>query len=798
MLTSVTPDTPNSPERQALPELASTTARVVDDPQEWQAFSTPVAAPVATADPQVGEWSSYISVEGMHCAACALNVESALLGVPGVSRAEVDAASKRARVQWHAGRVKPSAWFDAVRRAGYDAIPAHDPVGRLQRQSETRLALWQWAVAGFCMMQVMMYAAPEYVYGPGEIPADSLRLLHWAGWVLSLPVLVFSCTPYWKSAWHDLKARRVGMDLPVALGMAIAFVVSSLATFAPGGWWGDTVYFDSFTMFVFFLLTGRWLTLRLRDRTAGALDEVLNRLPEAVQRQTEPGVWEQVSARQLRVGDVIRVNPGERFVADGLLMDADTWVEEALLTGESHPQARRVGDRVLAGSHNLSQQVMVRITQLGADTRHAQIVGLMHDAALDKPRVAQLADRWAKPFLWGVLVAALAAFAYGAAQGWPHAVMAAVSVLIVTCPCALSLATPSALIAAAGRMAREGVLVRKVQALEALSQVDTVVFDKTGTLTTGLSGVERVWGPHLPSTGLAQPQPEAAGLDAATRHAWAALAAASNHPVARAVASWVATIEQPLSHGVLSIREVPGEGLEGEWESPTGLQRLRMGSLRFCEAWPGVHVPESARSATVHVVTEGQWWMSLLLAEQLRPDAQATLDALQAMGLTVHLMSGDRPEQVQRMAQQCGLDEDRAHGHCTPQDKLERLRQLQAQGHRLLMVGDGFNDMPVLAGADVSMAFAQAVPLAQAHADVVALGGRLMAVAHLIGLARQTLTVVRGSLMWALAYNLLAIPVAVLGGLPPALAGLGMATSSLWVVLRALPLNKTPAQTHSV
>jgi Cu2+-exporting ATPase len=798
MLISVTPDTPGSPDHQAVSGFASTTVRVVDDPQEWQAFSTPVSAPAVAADPQTGEWSSYISVEGMHCAACALNVEAALLGVAGVSHAEVDAASKRARVQWHAGSVKPSAWFDAVRRAGYDAIPAHDPVGRLQRQSETRLALWQWAVAGFCMMQVMMYAAPEYVYGPGEIPADSLRLLHWAGWVLSLPVLVFSCTPYWKSAWHDLKARRVGMDLPVALGMAIAFAVSSLATFEPGGWWGDTVYFDSFTMFVFFLLTGRWLTLRLRDRTAGALDEVLNRLPEAVQRQTEPGVWEQVSARQLRVGDVIQVNPGERFVADGQLLDADTWVEEALLTGESHPQARRVGEQVLAGSHNLSQQVMVRITQLGADTRHAQIVSLMHDASLDKPRVAQLADRWAKPFLWGVLVAALAAFAYGAAEGWPHAVMAAVSVLIVTCPCALSLATPSALIAAAGRMAREGVLVRKVQALEALSQVDTVVFDKTGTLTTGLSGVERVWSSGLPDTGLAQPQPETAGLQATDRRAWAALAAASNHPVARAVTSWLASSDPQLPHGVTSIREVPGEGLEGEWQSPTGWQRLRLGSLKFCEAWADVQVPESARTATVHVVTEGRWLMSLLLAEQLRPDAQATLEALQAMGLTVHLMSGDRPEQVQRMAQQWGLDERRAHGHCTPQDKLDRLRQLQAQGHRLLMVGDGFNDMPVLAGADVSMAFAQAVPLAQAHADVVALGGRLMAVAQLIALARRTLSVVKGSLIWALTYNLLAIPVAVLGGLPPALAGLGMATSSLWVVLRAMPLNKTPSQTHSV
>ena len=782
------------------PHPQASLRQVLDDPLEWAAFServSPGSSALGGEAPQ--DWWSYVSVEGMHCAACALNVEAALLGVPGVRQAVVDASTHRARVLWRASDVMPSTWFEAVRRAGYEAIPAHDPVSRLQRQAETRKVLWQWAVAGFCMMQVMMYAAPEYVEGGADIPWDSLQLLHWAGWVLSLPVLIFSCAPYWKSAWQDLKARRMGMDLPVALGMAITFGISTLATFEPKGWWGATVYFDSFTMFVFFLLTGRWLTLRLRDRTAGALDEVLNRLPDVVQRQTADGQWQTVGLKQLRLGDVVRVNPGERFAADGELLDDATWVEEALLTGESRPQRRQRGDTVLAGSHNVSDRVSVRITRLGDDTRHAQIVRLMHDASMDKPRIAQLADRWAKPFLWGVMLAALAAFAYGATQGMSHAVMAAASVLIVTCPCALSLATPSALIAATGRLAKEGVLVRKVQVLDSLAHIDTVVFDKTGTLTSGLTRLETLWSAKHPEGWQASPQ-ALKTLDQDTLDLIAmvgAAATASAHPVSRALCELAQTCApqgvHAVSDRVSQVREVPGLGLVAQVKG-NGEERpleLRMGSLAHVQAGQGASgLPEAAKAATVQVALDGHWVMSLSFGEQLRPDALQALERLRDMGLGLRLLSGDRTEQVQRMAKALGLSPEQALGHCTPADKLRHLQALQAQGHRLLMVGDGFNDMPVLAGADVSMAFAKAVALAQAHADVVTLGEQLLAVPRLIDLSRQTMVVIRGSLWWAVAYNLMSIPLAVMGGLPPALAGLGMAASSLWVVVRALPLNK--------
>jgi Cu2+-exporting ATPase len=345
---------------------------------------------------------------------------------------------------------RPSRWLAALQGSGYRAVPVHDLQAAVQRQADTRRMLWRLGVAGLCMMQVMMYAAPSYFTAPGKIEPDLIHLLRWAQWVLSLPVLLFSCQPFLAGAWRDARAP-VGMDLPVALGMAITFIVSSLGTFEPAGPFGHEVYFDSFTMFVFFLLAGRWLELRLRDRAAGALEALMHRLPDSVQRCDAGGGWQRVSARRVRVGDVLRVLPGEGFVADGTILSGQTTVDEALLTGESRPVARGRGETVIAGSHNLSQPVELRVSQVGEGTRYAQVVALMEQAAVSKPRIAQRADRLATPFLLFVLLAAGVACAWWWPQDPEHALMVAVAILVVTCPCALSLATPAAMLASAGR-----------------------------------------------------------------------------------------------------------------------------------------------------------------------------------------------------------------------------------------------------------------------------------------------------------------------------------------------------------
>jgi len=740
---------------------------LLDDRQEWLRFSQPHKAKPASNSHDC--WDSHVVIQGMHCAACAFTVEEALMSVPGVQAVEVNAATHRAKVVWSEGQVKPSAWMAAIAKAGYGALPAADSSLRQARHEEGRRALWRWLVAGFCMMQVMMYAYPAYVAQEGDITPDMVFLLRWASWVLTLPVVLFSCGPFFSNAWRDIRAQRVSMDLPVALGMVITFILSSVATFEPEGVFGAEVYYDSLTMFVFFLLTGRWLELRVRDRTAGALEALMNRLPDSVERQLHSGEFERVAVRRVMVGDVIRVSPSESFPADGVILQGQTLADEALLTGESRPQARGVGDSVVAGSHNLSGIVTVRVVQVGEGTQFSQIVSLMENASLQKPRLAQLADRIAKPFLIGVLVLA----ALSAVYWWPtnpgHALMVAVAVLVVTCPCALSLATPAAMLAAAGNLARHGVLVRNLQALESLAEIDTLIFDKTGTLTQDGQRITQVM------------TAEGVTPEYALRLA-AALAKHSLHPLSRAL---VKAHEEAGAGDVLEaqdVNEMIGLGLEGVVDG-----RLRLGSATFV-APKTKGIPDRASVCQVHLCTENEWLASWQLSEDVRADAVQTVQALKAFNVDVWLLSGDRPESAQHVAGQVGIAQ--AFGACTPQDKLSRMQAAQSQGARVAMVGDGLNDGPVLAGAHVSMAFGNAVPLAQSKSDLVLMGGSLLVVAQSVKLARHTLRVVKQNLVWAAAYNALCVPLAVVGLLPAWLAGLGMALSSLWVVLNSLRLTK--------
>ena len=741
-----------------------TDLKVLDESDEWSAFSRPYTK-------KDGCWESNIQIDGMHCAACSLTIEEALNAVPGVLQANVSAGSHRARVIWSEQAVKPSDWMQAVQAVGYKAVPANDIFARERRLAEGRQSLWQLSVAGLCMMQVMMYAYPTYNALPGDMTQEMLNLLRWASWVLTLPVLIFSCGPFFKNALKDIAQRRVSMDLPVAIGMVITFVVSTLGTFDPQGIFGKEVYFDSLTMFVFFLLAGRWLEHRLRDRTAGALEALMNRMPDQVSRVKADGTMEQVPVRRLQLNDVIRILPGDTLPADGTVLKGDTLLDEALLTGESHPVHRSVGSAIIAGSHNLSSVIDMRIDHIGNQTRYAQIVALMQSASTSKPPIAKLADRIAKPFLIAVLFAAILAGAYWWRHDPGHALMVAASVLIVTCPCALSLATPAAMLAAAGALAKQGVMVRNLSSFEALAKVDTVVFDKTGTLTRDAMVLSHT----TVRTGASQAQVLA----------WAStLAQNSLHPVSKAL---VAAAQNNIEFNLIlkDVTEVAGGGVKAMGIVQGQSVSLRLGSATFC------NIAQSERTSSNQVqayLADGQGWLATFdLIEDVREDAQKTIKDLQMAGMTVHLLSGDSEQAAARVAQQVGIND--YQGGCTPQDKLAFLQQQKSAGRNVAVVGDGLNDGPMLAGAHVSFAFGQAVPLAQAQSDFVVLGGKLEVVAQAAVLAKRTLKIVKQNLWWAAIYNAICVPLAVFGWLPAWLAGLGMAFSSLFVVLNALRLS---------
>jgi Cu2+-exporting ATPase len=734
---------------------------VLDDRAEWESFSRAIPG-------RGGMWESHLAIEGIYCAACALTIEDALTGLPGVESVQVNGAAATARIVWSPEQGKPSDWMAALKRAGYGGLPAGDLLAAAPRQRAQRLLLWRWLVAGFCMMQVMMYAVPAYVALPGDITPDIAALLRWASWVLTVPVLVFSCWPFFTAAWRDVRHARIGMDVPVALGILIAFFASTAATFDANSVLGNDVWYDSITMFVFFLLSGRLLEGRMRDRTAGSLEALMRRLPQTVERRREDGSFERVPVRKLVAGDIVRVLPGDVFPADGVIASGASCVDEALLTGESRQLLRRAGEAVIAGSHNLSGSLTVRVERTGRETRYAGIVALMEQASIEKPRLAQLADRIASPFLVAVLLAAAGA----AVWWWPvdhaRALGVAVAVLIVTCPCALSLATPAAMLAAAGALARKGVLVRRLQALEACASIDTVIFDKTGTLTEdrmALVGTQ-----------------VRAGIEPAEALALAAaLAQHSLHPASRAIALAAGEIGWAATH----VTEVPGHGVKGVVAGDGGWQarRIKLGSASFCGA---PHPAAAASGLHVHLADDAGWLATFQLDEAMRADARAAVHALRMLGITVQMLSGDRGTAAKRLAQRAGIDV--AFGDCSPEDKLDHLRLAQQRGQRVAMVGDGVNDGPVLARANVSIAMGQGVPLAQAQSDFVVLGGQLTSVASLVVHARRTRRVVRENLAWAAVYNAVCVPLAVVGMMPPWLAGLGMAASSLLVVANSARL----------
>ncbi len=765
------------------PSGAESPLSLLDEQPEWSAFSRPLDKQRQDAGQTL--WESHVVIEGMHCAACSLTIEAALSEVPGVLRASVSAGSHRACIAWSSLTCKPSVWMQAILRAGYRAVPANDAFTSERRRLETRQALWRWLVAGLCMMQVMMYAWPAYIAAPGDLTTEMEQLLRWASWVLTLPVMMFSCGPFFSAAWRDVRHRRISMDLPVALGILITFAVSTAGTFDPKGLFGQEVFFDSLTMFVFFLLTGRWLEFRLRDRTAGSLDAIMNRLPDGVERKTSGTDFVRVAVRRLVIGDVIRLSPGEVFPADGVILEGVTQADESMLTGESRPVSRISGDHVLAGSSNLGGVVLVQVLATGNHTRFSQIVSLMEDAATVKPTFALMVDRLAKPFLIAVLLAAGGACAYWWNDNPGHALMVAVAVLVVTCPCALSLATPAAMLSTAGTLARRGTLVRRLQAFETLSRVDWFIFDKTGTLTRDAMVISSITTrPGIdPSQALARA---------------AALAQHSRHPASRAVMTKFSSEVKPESFqwSARQVEELSGQGMRGMVSTaaePQISHELKFGSAAFCGVELSQMQGPAMQGSAVFLSDQDGWMATIALVEDIRPDAAQSLAALNALGMQVHILSGDTQIAANRLAADLGkgVGIGQVHGDCTPEYKLAFLRAAQKAGHQVAVVGDGLNDGPVLAAAHVSFAFGRAIPLAQAQADLVVLGERLLSVVDALVLARKTMRIVRQNLAWAVAYNAVCVPLAVFGYLPAWLAGLGMACSSLGVVLNALRLTSS-------
>ncbi|MDJ0927849.1 MAG: cation-translocating P-type ATPase [Gammaproteobacteria bacterium] len=737
----------------------------------------------ASRDTRTGRWASYdraalqrefvttdadgsknaqLLLQGVRCAACSWLIENALGSTAGVQAVRVDPVTTRTSLSWNPRKVQLSELLQQLARLGYTPFPYTEDATEQAATVERRVALKRLILAGLGMMQVMSFAVALYMgaWRDAEIE-EFLRLI---SLVVATPVVFYSGAPFFVGAWHRLRARSLGMDVPVALAIGGAWAASVWNTFTGGG----EVYFDSATMFVFFLSAARFLEMAGRHRALSLTGALARHLPRVATRLVD-GQLQEVGVIELRPGDRVLVQPGRAVPADGVLETTAAHVDESLLTGESRSIEKQCGETVVAGSIAQTEALQFTVTRVGADTVMAQIARLVGDAGSRKPKLVEVADRIAGYFVGAVLIAALIVGVIWWQLAPERAFEVVLAVLVVTCPCALALATPAAFTVASSALARAGFMVRRAGALQVLAQVTDVVFDKTGTLTSHAAGIE-----SIQTTGELDEQ---ACLSIA-----AALEAQSEHPLARAFPA----PRQGLT--AADVRAVPGAGLTGRVNG----QVWRIGSLEFVTG-PDVDAAaalgdEGEDARLVYLAGEAGVVAVFRIAEQLRDGSAAAVAALGGLGLRNRIASGDRAGPVKSLATRLGIERWRAG--MKPDDKLAYVKALQDQNHIVAMLGDGINDSPVLAGADVSIAMGSGTSLAQHSADCVLMSTSLASLPAAISKARATMRVVRQNLAWAVGYNLVALPLAATGVLAPWMAALGMSASSLLVTANALRLGR--------
>lgn len=708
-----------------------------------------------------------LQTEGIRCAACAWLIRSHMENKPGIQSVQVDTATGYTRIVWEPARNRLSRMAAALMELGYKP---HLPLASAEeqgRQDEKRASMKRLGVAGLGMMQVMMYAVGLYAGDYFGIAEPEQRFLEWVSLLVTLPVLLYSGRIFFEGAWRSIRSRRPGMDVPVALAISLAFIASCYNFFRGSG----EVWFDSVVMFIFFLSLGRHIEMVLRHRNLQAGAALARLLPEWAERITDGG-RETVPAGDLDSGDRIRVKVGEAFPADGALCAGTTEVDEALLTGESHPVLREPGDAVIAGTINLGHPVEVVVTAAGQETTVSSLGRLLLMAQSRREQDGGL-PAWLVP----VFIVAVLLIAAGTWLVWQYidparGFSAMLAVLVASCPCALSLALPVVHAAASRRLLDEGVLLTRGEAVQALDHVDTAVFDKTGTLTAGVPEIEEI-----------RLNPARHGLDAQMALSVAcALESHSAHPIAHAFLSAHGEEVVPPAEGV---KVIPARGLSGTVHGA----RWRIGTADF--AAPGGGLSDG----DVWLADEQGWVAQFVLRDALRAGSEETVSQLRAEGVSVAILSGDGSEAVEEVATRLGIDDWAARQ--TPEMKLEQLRSLRQGGAQVLMVGDGVNDAPVLAAADVSMTVKGGAELANSTADMILTGESLELVLRARAVARRTRQLIRQNLTWAVLYNTSVMPLAVSGLLKPWMAAIGMSLSSLLVVANAARLVKEKPRNRS-
>lgn len=701
--------------------------------------------------------SMELAVDGIRCAGCMQAIESGLGREPAILGARVNLALKRVSVEWREALLRPEAVIDKLGALGFRAYPFVPERQEDSAATEERSLLRRLGVAGFASMNIMLLSVAVWSGNSGDIDPTTRDFFHWLSALIALPTAAYAGRPFFESALRALKAGAVNMDVPITIGVVLALAMSVAETWTHG----RHAYFDGVVMLLFFLLIGRYLDQLMRRRTRDLAGNLAALKAETATRLTDDGSWTITPIAAITAGDRVLVRPGERVSVDGIVETGRSELDQSLVTGETAPGAVGEGERVHTGTLNLTGALTIRVEAAGQGTLLDEIDRLMNQAVGSRSRYVHLSDRAARLYAPVVHTLAAATFLGWLAWGlaWPEALLIAATVLIITCPCALGLAIPAVQVVAASALFKRKIMLKEGDALERLAEADIAVFDKTGTLT-------------LPEPDILNPE----ALPAERRAEIGALAAASTHPLAQAVARALGS-----ESARTDVREERGHGMSaGE-----GDDEQRLGSLVFCDAEAeAVEVKARHPGASLIAYRHGSYRTVLALGQSLRPDARETITALRAAGLEIAILSGDRPEAVAPIAAELGIAHVRAG--LLPADKLNLLDSMAANGRKVLMVGDGLNDAPALAGAHVSLSPVSATHLAQAAADIVFLGDSLAPVSAAIGIARKARGLMLQNLWFAVLYNAIAVPIAIAGLATPLVAAVAMSGSSLVVTLNAL------------
>lgn len=749
-----------------------------------------------------------LSVTNLRCAACSWLIESRLHAIDGVAQCQVNLTQQRMRVLWDETRLPISQILAAIQAIGYDAKPYRQDTHVAMLARHNRRMVFQLGVAALGAMQAMMFAVGMYFGDYYGMAAQDKQFLRWVSLFVSIPVVLLAGAPFFASAWSALRARQVNMDVPIALAIVLTFAASIYATTSGTG----ETYYDSVSMLIFFLLAGKYVEHNARSKAANLAQDLVVVEPILVAKLGEYAVLSAdelaalpvsqldallknadtvtpdnlVSAPSLKVGDIVRIDAGSSVISDGILLSAHATVSQSLLTGESDLINKQRGDAIVGGSQNDSQPFVMQVTALPNDSQIGIIDRLVNRALSEKPQIALRADRMARWFVARVLLIASVVFVAWYVIEPAQAVWATVAVLVATCPCALSLATPIALTVATNRLASLGFLATRGHTLGALANVTHVAFDKTGTLTYGQPKLLHI---ETLSDDTAQDKTDALLAIAA------GMEVGSRHPIAHALLGAASQLHLPTLD---NLQHIAGGGIAAD----IGDQHYRLGHSAFALDLAQddtnralVDLPNlTAHSASTSVTLSRQTatgWHALAhfyFHDKVRETAQATVHGLQSAGIEVLILTGDPSAQAQQVGQALGIDT--VYQGLTPDDKLGHIKALQAQGAVVQMVGDGVNDAPVLAGADVSTAMAGAADLAQVASDSVLIGGHLTAISHAHTVARKTEHIIRQNMRWAVGYNIAVLIPAALGYVPPWLAAIGMSLSSFGVVMNALRLKR--------